>query len=177
MSRARDRFAIVRADGRSNQQVLLDFVRDGEPGRVYPYSELAAELGKGTETTYDARSVQQVVRQSAHRLSKEQARVLRSVKTIGYRLAPASEHVALALVHTRRSEVQLRRGFEVLAHVRLDDLDANQRRMHEGHMMITGALYQQQRHLWKKQQAVETALASLTARVDALAPDAKSQNP
>lgn len=161
-------FAIVRLDGRSNQQVILDFVRDHEPGHLYTYDVLAEELGRGTERVYSVQTVQSIVRQCAPRLSKEQARVLRNVPRVGYRLAHASEHVSLALTHTRKSEVQLHRGFEVLSHVRLEEMDENQRKAHEGHLMITGALYQNQRMMWRKQQAVERALSALKARVDAI---------
>lgn len=169
------RFAISRMDGRSNQQVILDHVRGGDPGQVYTYQELAQRLGDGTGRTYAVQSIQQVVRQLGRRLSREQARALVNVPGVGYKLAHANEHASLALVHTRKSEVQLHRGFELLTHVRLDEMDENQRRAHEGHLMITAALYQNQRMIWKKQRAVEEALKSLTARVDAIAPGVTAQ--
>ena len=163
-------FRIARMDGRSNQQVILDHVKGGEPGTVYSYRELVAALSKGAGHEYSVTEVQGIVRQAGPRLSKEQARALQNVALVGYRLAHASEHTKLALTHTRKSEVQLHRGFELLANVRLDEMDANQRQAHEGHLMITAALYQNQRMMWKKQRLVESALESLKARVDALAP-------
>jgi len=163
-------FRITRMDGRSNQQVILDAVKGGEPGRVYTYQELADVLSKGTGRSYTIQDVQGIVRQAGPRLSKEQARALQNVATVGYRLAHAGEHCKLALIHTRKSEVQLHRGFELLSNVRMDEMDANQRQAHEGHLLITAALYQNQRMMWKKQQLVETALESLKARVDAIAP-------
>jgi hypothetical protein len=166
-------FAIMRMDGRSNQQVVLDHVQGGHPGTVYTYSELGKALSDGTDRQYTERDVQAIVRQCAPRLSKEQARALTNVPTVGYKLALASEHSMLAIGHTRKAEAQLHRGVELLTHARFDEMDENQRRAHEGHLMITSALYQNQRLMWKKQCALEkafkTAFASLTERVEAIA--------
>lgn len=162
------RFTIARADGRSNQQVILDLVRDGEPGRVYSYIELGAALADGSDHSYAVASVQGIVRQAKGRLSQEQQRVLRNVSGVGYKLAHANEHATLALDKNRRADVQLRRGLDILRHVRFEEMDPVHRQAHEGQLMVQAALYQNQQALWKRQHNVEKALSKLTERVDAI---------
>jgi len=156
------RFTITRADGRSNAQVILDYVRDGVPGRLYTYEELGQVLSVGTDRSYDDKAVGGVVRQAAPRLLSEQQRRLHNVKLAGYRLAPASEHMALARHDKRRADTQIRRGVHTLRHVRWDEMDENTRRAHEGHLMITETLYAHQVALDRRLRKVEDAIRAAT---------------
>lgn len=161
-------FAIAREDGRSNVQVVLDVVKGREPGRVFTYEELAAELQQGTQRKFDRTAVTGVVRQSGARLSKEQQRALQNLRGVGYRLAHANDHRTLAHSRHRRSEAQLRRGLTVLKHVRWDEMDPNIRQAHLGMLMITEAVCANVAALTKRQSAVEGAIARLIQRVDSI---------
>lgn len=153
-------FKITRADGRSNGQVLLEYVNGGEPGRLYAYDELVTALSEGSHK-FTKTDVQRVVRQSTGRLLREQQRRLHAVRTVGYRLAPASEHMVLANGDRRRADVQLRKGLDTLRHVRFEEMDENTRRAHEGHLMVTEAIYANQVALDRRMKKVEEAIAAL----------------
>lgn len=129
-------FEITRTDGRSNQQVLIDTVKNEEPGRLFTYDELKQALG------FDSRvRVQRTVIAAQHRLLKEFCRTLDNVRGEGYRIAKASEHTRIASSRKRRAENQLRRGLHVLRNVRWEEMDADARAAHEGTLMVSEALY------------------------------------
>jgi hypothetical protein len=153
-------FQITRPDGRSNSQVVIDHVRDGEPGRVYTYDELGAALAEGTDHIYSVDAVRAAVTASCARLLKEHQRALHNVRLVGYRLAYAKDHMGLALIRKRRADVQIKRGLQTLRHVRWDEMDENTRRAHEGHLMITESLVANQMHIEKRLQAVEQAIVA-----------------
>jgi len=155
-------FAISRADGRSNQQVLLDYVKDGEPGRLYPYDELAPVLANGTRRTYGIEEIRQVIAAMNPRLLKEQARLLHNVRSQGYRLALAREHMSLAHARKRRADVQMKHGLQMLRGVRWDELSENERKAHEGMLMVTSALWENQRALEGRMRVVEEAIRGIT---------------
>lgn len=155
------RFAIARPDGRSNAQVLIDYVKDGEPGRIYTYEELSIALSHGADHTYSTQDVRAIVTTAYPRILKEHQRALHNIRGQGYRVAFAKEHTALAMTRKRRSDTQLLRGFQTLQHVRIDELDPNARMAHEGTLMIVGGLYQAQQAMDKRLRAVEDAIRSL----------------
>ena len=154
-------FSIARADGRSNSQVLLDLFKDGEPGRVYSFGELSATLEEGTDKRYPRAVVRTVITSLYRRLLKEQCRAVHNVRNVGYRLAEAKEHGRLAHDRKRRADVQLLKGLDTLRHVRWEEMDPQARAAHEAHLMIHSALYEQQKALERRQDAVEGAIAKL----------------
>src|SRR5262245_20241445 len=151
-------FAIGREDGRSNQQVILDYVTDGEPGHTYTYEDLIAVLNSGSVRQFTRITIRQVIVACGRRLLKEQQRALNNVRNVGYRLAFAAEHNALALSRKRRSDVQLKRGMHLLQHVRWNELDDNQKRLHEGTLLIIGGLYEAQAAFDRRLKRVEEAI-------------------
>lgn len=153
-----DRFKITRKDGRSNAQVLLDYVKDKDAGTVFTYDEIAAELSAKSGRTYTEKDVQQSVQKLYPRLLKEQARALHNVRNVGYRIAPAGFHVALAVDRKSKADRQLLRGVQTLEHVRWEEMTPNQRTAHEGQLMIIGALYQQSRAVEKRVSLIEEAI-------------------
>ena len=161
-------FEISRVDGRSNAQVLLDFVQGGEPGRVYGYEELVEALQVGADRSFSIRDVQSVVRQAFARLLKEQQRMLKNVRHVGYRLAMAADHNQLALDRKRKSDTQIFRGLQLLQHVREMEMDENQRNAHRGTLMLVSGLWANQKALEKRQRAAEDAIERLNRRVDSL---------
>lgn len=157
-------FAITRADGRSNLQVVLDLVRGADPGTTYTYAQLGAALTTGTDRPYGVVAVRRIVAAAYDRLLRDQQRALRSVRGVGYRLALAAEHTPLALDRKRRADVQMRRGLLTLQHVRLEEMDANSRAAHTATWMMVSALWQNQQALEHRQTKVELALEELRAQ-------------
>lgn len=163
-----NRFEIGRADGRSNAQVVIDLVRGAEAGRVFTFAEFKDALAEGTGREYAAQDVHGAVGSALQRLLHEQQRTLHSVRGVGYRLAEAKDHSRLALDRKRRSDVQLRRGYQTLTNVRWDELDPEARKAHEGTLMLVGALYQHQRYAERRAAATEAAIEKVTQRIEAL---------
>lgn len=163
------RFAITRTDGKSNVQVLLDYLKGAEPGRTFSYAELRQAMSTNAARQFSIADVRGVVGQAYTRLLKEQQRAIHSVRGVGYRIAYASEQTGLAMSRKRRSDTQLKAGLATLENVAWNELTPAARQAHEGSLMVFGALWQNQRALERRQSAVEQAIAGLTQRVDAIA--------
>lgn len=160
------KFKISRSDGRSNAQVILDLVKDKPAGTIFAYSDLADSLSVGTNTRYEIQAVRTVVIAIYPRMLKEQARALHNIRNVGYRLAPASHHVALATGRQAKADKQMLRGIQTLQNVRWDEMDANQRMAHEGQLLVTSALYQQMQALERRQSAVEDSIKRARGKGD-----------
>lgn len=158
-------FRITRPDGRSNTQVLLDFVKGYEPGHVFTYENLIAAVSwSGRQFT--TRDVQQLVQTSGPMLSRQESRVLKNVPQVGYKLALANEHVRMALQRRTKADVQLRRGLEILRNVKFDEMNENERMAHEGQYMVMEAIYRNTQALARRQSKTEELIANLTRRID-----------
>jgi len=161
------RFAITRDDGRSNAQVVVDLVKDGAPGRIYTIEEFQAALAVGTDRTFDLRAVQQIVRNMTNALEKTYKRTLHAVPTVGYRLACAKEHMGLAVLRQDKANRQLRKGLHILENVRYDEMDENTRSAHEGHLILTSAIYRNQIALESRMRRVEETIQGIRTSVAA----------
>jgi len=155
------RFTITRSDGRSNAQVILDHVKDGEPGRVYPHAELLVALDVGSDRAHTRPDVYHAVRTALPRVLREHQRRLHAVRQVGYRLARASEHVSLARCDRHRADVQLKRGLATLQNVMFDEMTPNERSAHEGTLMVVSALWANQAAMDRRLRKVEMAIASV----------------
>lgn len=145
-------FEITRGDGRSNQQVLIDSVRDAKPGTLFTYDELKRILDLSKNRT------RAVVLAAQHRLLKEYGRTLENVRGEGYRMAEATDHTRIAHGRKRRADVQLRKGLHVLRHVRWEELDEEASKAHQGTLMITEALYRIQASQDQRLSRIEAAI-------------------
>lgn len=154
-------FQITRADGRSNGQVLIDYVSDGEAGQVYEYGELCNVLSEGTDRVFGVNDVRQVVATTQPRMLKEHQRTLHNVRRVGYRLALAKDHTMLAMARRHRADTQVKKGLQLLRHVRWDEMDENTRRAHQGHLMLAEALAANQCAFEKRMKSMENAIESL----------------
>jgi hypothetical protein len=154
-------FEITRADGRSNTQVLLDYVREGEPGRIYTYDELSAVLSAGTDRQYTHAAVGNAVRNALHALERTHKRALHNVRLRGYRMAHAKEHMGLAVIREDKALRQRRMAVHTLKHVRWEELDPNTRQLHEATLMLVGSLYAQQQAMERRMRAVEAAILTV----------------
>lgn len=147
-------FEITRADGRSNQQVLIDAVANAEPGRLFTYKELNRILG-----FHDKERTRGVVLAAQHRLLREFCRTMENVRGEGYRMAAATDHTRIANSRKRRADIQLRKGLHVLRNVKWEELDPESRKAHEGTLLVTEAIYRITTAQEKRISRMEAAIA------------------
>lgn len=152
-------FAIARKDGRSNSDVVVELVKGAQPGHLFEYEDLCKALNEGTDRTYKRKEIQGAVHSAANRLLQEQKRVLECVKTVGYKVALASDHNRLATGRARKADVQMKLGLKTIQNVRWDEMTENERKLAEGTLLVFGAIYQQQQSMEKRISAVEKAIA------------------
>lgn len=162
------RFVTSREDGRTDAEVLIGVLASRQPGEVIPYGTLAEALSVGSNRDWTTHAVQSAVRGAARRLLRETARTLISVRGVGYRLSSGSDHHGLALRRESKANRQLSMAVDVLRHAQYGEMTAEQRSVHEAHLTITGALFQQMRRVTQKQKQQDDAIQSLMARVDKL---------
>lgn len=136
-------FQITRSDGRSNAQVIIDLVKDANPGTHFSYNVLTAALTDGAVRTYANQDACQIVRIANVRLLKQYRRELYCVKGDGFRLAHAEQHNGLALTRRTKADRQIERGLLTIKQVRFEEMDENSRKVAEGTLMLMGAIHQQ----------------------------------
>lgn len=158
------RFAITRADGRSNTEVLIDTVGDTPPGTIHRYEDLAAALAVGASHSYSIAQVQRIVACGLRQLGRRCKRTLECIPGVGYRVAYAREHLGLAVRRQDRANSQLRKGLSLLQDVRFEEMDANTRKAHEAQLLIVSSIYQQQTALEARLSRNEQAIADLLSR-------------
>jgi hypothetical protein len=157
------RFRVTRIDGRSNTDVIVDYIKNGEPGRIYGYDELIGALNVGATHSYTLRHLQQIVASGYDRIVKRTERVLQAIPTIGYRLAHANEHGRLAVRRTQKADVQMRHAVLTLENVRWSEMEEQTRKAHEATLMILSGVYQQQKAMDKRLRAVEQSIQEIRA--------------
>jgi len=156
-----ERFAIRREDGRSNSQVVIDLVKEATPGTIFAYEKIADALSDGTDRQFDVPAVRYSVLGAVSMLEKLHKRTLLNVRSIGYKLARAEEHMLIAGVRSDRANRQLRKGLSTLTHVKWDEMDDNTRRAHEGQLLIMSAFYQQNVAMDRRMRKMEETIKAL----------------
>lgn len=154
------KFVITRANGKSDAEVLVDIVDKASPGDLLSYADLADQLSKGSTRQYKRPDVQGSICRAERQLAVKTQRALLNVRNEGYRVALASEHQMIAGRKKERSGKLLKRGLLVLQHVDWSSMDDNQRRAHEGQLLIMGALSQAIEGIEQRVNKIETAIAN-----------------
>lgn len=167
------RFLSSRVDGKSHQEVIVNHVRDHQPGKVFTYDDLAAVLAIGVDRTFSRADVQQIVRLAKMQLLREHKRTLACIPNVGYQLAHARHHRGIADSHTRRGCRQMKRALVTLENARLDEMTPVEREQHIAQCEINQRLYQEQRRILSKQAQHDQMLARLVSRVEQLEASAK----
>lgn len=157
-----------RQDGRTDAEVLIALVQSVPAGTVLTYRQMADALSVGSNRTWDNSAVQSSARSSAGRLLRETTRALIPVRGVGYRISQGADHHGLALRRESRANNQLKMAVSVLRHADYGEMTEQQRSVHEAHLTITGALWQQMRRVTHRQKQQDEAIQSLIARVDKL---------
>jgi len=154
-------FTISRVDGRSNQQVLIDYVVTREPGYVFTFDELQEELSKGTDREFDRQAVCAVVGQGMSRLLKEYQRRLFSIRGRGYRLSHGNDHMALATTDQRRAAKQQAKALLTLQNAPWEEMDPTVREVTQAHLVLTVGVLANQQALDKRMARIEDSLRGI----------------
>lgn len=164
-------FAPSRADGRSDRRVVFELVADAEPDTVFKYEELIEALSEGLDEPITRDRVYRAVGAGNKTLLRERKRYLQVVADVGYRVIPTSEQLPVALIKKDRAQTYLSKGIELLRNARLDELDAAQRTLHEGQLLILAGLHQAVRESDQRHAKSEALISDLQQRVDKLEED------
>lgn len=154
-----------RASGKSNTELVCSFVATAAPETVFTYADLARVLETDTDTRYKRPAICGAVRRANRRLLRDHQRELRNVPGTGFRLVPASEHIELARQRRGKADRQLARGLLTLRHVKWDEMDGNQRRAHEGTLMIMESVASAIALISRRQDRHAALIADLQRRV------------
>lgn len=165
-----ERFRIGRLDGRSNAQVIIDCVKNVQPGTVVPYEDLCSALGAGARRSYTQQDVCQIVRRANIRLLKEHKRELYNVTGVGFGVAHANQHNQLALVRRSKADRQLERGLLTLKQARFDEMDENSRKVAEGTLMVLSHIHNQMQITQDTVAKHDAAIADLYRRIGGTPP-------
>lgn len=161
-------FTPVRADGRSDRQVIFELTRAAPPETTFTYQQMVDALSEGLDTPVDRDRVYRAVAQANKTLLREEKRYLNVVKNVGYRVINAGEHLPVALIKKDRAQTYLKRGIDLLRNVRIDELDPTQRTLHEGQLLILGGLYRATQESARRHDKAEALIEDLKNRVERL---------
>lgn len=154
-------FEASRPDGRSDRQVLYDLTSETAPDTTFTYPQLADALAEGLDETPDRPRIYRAVAAANKTLLRERSRYLSVVKGIGYRMLTTGEHLPAALVRKDKAQTHLQRGIELLRNARLDELNAAQRTLHEGQLMILSGIYHAVQDSMRRHDRTEAIIADL----------------
>ena len=150
---------ITRLNGKSNSEIIVDYVSAAAPDTQFSYDDLRSALEKDTTQKYTNPMICGVVRIANTKLLRLHQRELRNVRGVGWRVVPAREHMALATIRQGKADKQIRRGLLTLKNVRWSELDDNTRRAHEGQLILTSAIFAQTQALRQRQVQHEAIIA------------------
>jgi hypothetical protein len=157
---------ITRLNGKSNAEVIIELVRDTQPGTTFSFDQLRSQLEAGTDQKYSNTSVCGIIRMANVTLLRLHCRELRNVRKVGFVLIPAREHMAVARLRRTKADKQIRRAFLSLQCVRWNEMDSNTRQAHEGQLMLTSAIMEQIRIQGRRQAEYENLVNQKLSNVD-----------
>lgn len=164
-------FQTNRTDGRSMPDVIVELVKDAQPGATFTYQDLIQALDKNSSKHHTILDARGAVARAKSRLLRDHSRTLRNLSGVGYKLAAATEHREIAIVHKTKSDRQLYKGVQTLRHVRWDEMDENARTAHQGQLMVLSALYERQNWVERRMSKIESLIRTISTGKDA-SPDA-----
>lgn len=159
-------FEASRSDGRSDRVVIYDAVRNSDPETFFSHAQLIYLLGEGVDKPITQARVYRAVVAANKTLLKENRRYLSVVRTEGYRVVRADEHLSIALTKKDMAQGYLKRGIALLKHARLDELSEAQRTLHEGQLMILAGVYRAVEDSQRRHDKQEQVIDELRKRMD-----------
>jgi hypothetical protein len=162
-------FSPSRDDGRSDRRVVFELVADAAPDTTFTYDVLVEALSEGLDGVEITRDrVYRAVAAGNKTLLRERKRYLHVRVGVGYRVIHTSEQLPVALIKKDRAQSYLSKGIELLRHAKLDELDAAQRTLHEGQLLILAGLHQAMHESDQRHTRSEELIAELLRRVNRL---------
>ena len=161
-------FKSTRSSGKSDAKIIKELVEDSESDTLFRFDELIEALEADTHRRFTRASVTNAVSRSRRYVLRGTQKTLVSIKNVGYKVAPADQHIGLSQDRWRRSNRQLEAGLDLLENVQMDELTPAQRDAHKGQLMVSRTLYENQLAIQRRQEKTEEAIARLTRRVDKL---------
>lgn len=133
-------FTTARRDGRTDARLISDLLDDFPPESIITYSTLHAALDEGLDAPVKRARVYAAIYAANKIMLREKQRYLKVVRKKGYRLLRGFEHLGEAKSREQRANNQIVRGVEILKHVKYDEMTPEQRKAHEGQMLLTSGL-------------------------------------
>jgi hypothetical protein len=131
-------FKTTRKDGRSYRSIAADALKDEEPGSTFTYKKIADAIGLHPRD--DLRRIQAAVRSANKPLLKLYNRYAETVPGMGYRIAPAREHIRVAAGFEKKASRQINRSIAVLHNTNLSEMTESERMLHQNQYMIAQAI-------------------------------------
>lgn len=161
-------FAPSRADGRSDRRVIFDLAQAATPDTVFTYDELITALSEGLDVEVGRDRVYRAVAQGNKTLLRQRERYLLVVPDVGYKVLRAAEHLPVALNKKSTAETYMRRGAELIDHVKVSELDPEMRKAVEGHRLMFAGIIGAIKHSQQRHEKAESLIDELKQRVDRL---------
>lgn len=156
-------------------RLLYELLSAAEVDEVVPYKELAESLDAEDDPA-GRRLVQAAISRAARELLHTHRHAIEVVRNTGYRVVKPVEHLDLAHKRTRRAQVNLVKGAEVVSHVDLNGLTEDVRHSFEVVGQVFAFQMSHMRHLDLRQRDLDERLAGVQSTVRQTAQDQKSLN-
>lgn len=161
-------FTPSRPDGRSDRRVIFEHAKDAAPETTFTYEILEAALSVGLDEPVARDRVYRAVAQANKTLLRESKRYLSVVRGTGYRVISADEHLPVALNKKDSAEKYLRRGAELLDHVRIGELTPEMRMAVEGNRLMFAGVISAIQQSARRHDRAEALITDLASRVERL---------
>jgi hypothetical protein len=150
-------------------RVLVDEFRNVARGTTLTYDELGESLD--LDPVKDRRAIQAAVGQASKALSRDHERSLVAVRGVGYRVALPDEHIDLAGRQQRKSRNAIVRARRHVDHVDLSGMDEITRSAFHAAARVLAYQEGQIRRLDLRQKDLESAVESVTTKVERIPED------
>lgn len=154
-------FEPSREDGRSDRQVVYDFVKDAEPGTLFLYDDLRGELEHGVAVEITRQRIGRAARAASRLLLKADERALQAVPGHGYRVAHARDHITMAQAHQSRAHTHTETSLTLVTNVREVELTAVERELVRGLRIVLGSIGQMMAASERRQDRFEKVLEEI----------------
>lgn len=145
----------------SRREIVLGVLQQHQPEDVITYEALAEALD--LDATRDRQAIQGAVHDAAKDYLKQDHRAVEAVRTVGYRIVTAEEHIKLSDRQQRRASRALQRGHRLTTNVNFTELSPEAAAVM--HVMAQGFAAQMDfnrrfdRRLARQERATENAVA------------------
>jgi DNA-binding winged helix-turn-helix (wHTH) protein len=158
-----------RLDGRSDSQVVYDLASQMKPNDVLTFDELKNALQENvTNVAISKNRVYQAVTNANKNLQKKKNRYLTNVLSVGYKMIPASEHLAVSRSKKKQAEKKMQSSLQILEYTNWDELTPTQQNLHQKQLMMMKTLYQKVKYHDQRLNETDSIISKLSERLDKL---------